>query len=300
MLDQHLDTKRLLALYQGDTEDYAALEHLASCTRCRRAFDDSRWLNLLRHLPDLVKTGSHPDPDEIEAYRRSALSIPRVMEIERHLRSCAVCLAAYQRGWAEEQSLDYVSPSADLIGKARMAFRPGKQLWLGTVLVTGLEQGPGTVLLSDRRVASGPTLEAGEIPAFLRRDRGRGGHPSSARHRAQRLTEELNEGLNEELTASPIDRSVSARNMLRVFAGEFTLVIQPPSEQEPDRLGVGLEAADERPTGGIRIRVRNPSGEQTVDTTDATGRASLSVARGRSRIVIESNPPLAFSLSLLD
>ncbi len=59
MTPKHLSTERLLALYRGDIGDIDALEHLASCPECRRAFDDSRWAMLLGRLPKLVASFGH-------------------------------------------------------------------------------------------------------------------------------------------------------------------------------------------------------------------------------------------------
>ncbi len=282
MDDQHLDTDKLLAIRRGDTEDPAALEHLASCARCKGAFEDSRWLRLLRRLRGLVQGGSHLDSAEIEAYRHSALSGPRAVEIERHLRACTSCLAAYRRGLDEDTTMD-VTPSVDLIDRARKAFRPDNQLWLGTVLLTGLEDGPQAVLLPNRRVASGPSLVSGESPTAFPHS-----HPSSAKSRANRV------GMGDAIYSvrPPIDT-------LTVSGGGFTIEIESPSELRPDRLEVTLRVQDGRPAANVPLRVRGPAGNQRKGVTDKCGRASIPVDPGRSRIVVEVDPPLAFGLSLL-
>jgi hypothetical protein len=318
MTKGHLDTTQLLAIYHGDTEDFAALEHLASCSDCRKAFDDSRWVSVLRRSSELVETGPHLDQDELHAFRHSALSSARVAQIERHLRSCSRCLALYQRGRARESALDYMSPAPTLIRKARRAFRPGKLRWLGTVLVTGLRHGPKAILLPERRVASGSTLFAGESPLPARGVRARErSHPGSARRRAKRLKRvgSIRQPSVEELEAT---RNSAVRFLreqsfeagaglptagepLRVSADDWDVLIGTPSDEDPEHVTVQLIAVGHRrPAHGVRVLLRRSDGKQAEATTDESGRASLPVARGRSRIVVEAEPPLALSLDLLD
>jgi len=299
----HLSTDRILALYHGDTEDLAALEHLASCSECRQAFDDSRWFLLLRRLPALVAAGPHPDEDQLAAYHTHALSSPRNAEVERHLRNCEVCMARAGQARAAERQTKYSSPAPASVRRAMKQFRPRPLRRLGSLLVTGLDK---------RRIKLFFVPE----PAM---ERSRS-HLGSASMRARRLAGDssarsldampmLGESDVHDLCASealagseaPPSREEGSTKSepVRITADGRELVFVPNLEEDRPRLAVQLLAkVADRPTAQVRIRIRDAAGGKTETVTDDEGRASLPFGPGESEITIEVDPRLVLRVDV--
>jgi hypothetical protein len=320
MAQKHLDQARLLAIYRGDTGDFAAIEHLVSCPECQRAFDDTRWLLLLTRLEKLVQAGPHPDPDVLAGYRTHALSPSRTAEVERHLRACERCTAHYGRARIAEAQAQYVSPVPASVRRTLKRFRPRRLRRFGTVLVTGIDKGilrlifapmPGEIasmgvaqfdLMSTRELRSGPQP-----------------HPTSAAGRARRLarlTDDLvpaEEAIAEtEATPAGIDAVLGAideagesepaigsdaAHPLRIPAAGLELFLTPASDDGQLHLSVWLTSRDPKhASAGIRVRIRGPRNREYEVTTDARGRAALPFDPGATELVIEDDPPLALHI----
>jgi hypothetical protein len=316
MAQEHLDTARLLALYEGDTGDFAALEHLASCAECQRAYDDSRWLLLLRRLPGLIEAGPHPGPDVLVAYRNQALSKRRTAEVERHVRSCERCLALQGRMRVQEQAAEYLSPVPASVRQTIKRFRPRRFRKLGTVLVTGLDKGLLRLFLLP--ASEGLSKIRAEQSDFMAMEESRIGgtsHPASAKERTRRLekairifdldAEALEEAAAETMAGaslgdmrslvSPPTPKESAP--LHIPSDDMELVLTPCSEDDRFRLDVQLNPKGETGSiAGIRIRIRGPQGRESEATTDDDGRATLPFKPGDTEIVIEIDPPLTLAL----
>jgi hypothetical protein len=316
MAQEHLDTARLLALYEGDTGDFAALEHLASCAACQRAYDDSRWFLLLTRLPALIEAGPHPGSDVLAAYRNQALSARRTTEVERHLRSCEHCLALHGRMRVEEQAAEYLSPVPASVRQAIKQFRPRRFRKLGTVLVTGLDKGLLRLfLLPAPRDLTRSAVEEFDFMSMEGPRIGRASHPASAEERFRRLetasglhdmdTETMAEDTPADLLGD-LKRFVSPPTPdqprpLRIPTDDMELALTPYAEDEQFRLTVQLTPKDEAgSTAGIRVRIRGPQGREAEATTDDDGRATLPFNPGDTEIIIEFDPPLALALDFPD
>jgi hypothetical protein len=325
MARKHLDTARLLSLHRGDLGDFAALEHLASCADCQKAFDDSRWLMLLERLPELVKAGPHPGKDVIAAYRSQALSSKRLAEVERHLRSCDSCLAVYGRMRVAEQATAYLSPAPASVRRVLKRFRPRRLRRLGTVFVTGLDKGlvrlvfaPGPSRLEDAGLAQLDFMPMEETRAA------RQAHPASAKERVRRLVREfgaadLEDGIAE--AAAPAMREPTEDDRVAgetmelqqaalgpVETGEvhipvdgLHLILTPRIEDEQRRLRVQLVSRDDdRSFAGVIVRIRGPRGREDQVATDGSGRVVLPFHPGVTELVVEIDPPLALALDFPD
>jgi hypothetical protein len=320
MAQEHLDTDRLLALYEGDTGDFAALEHLASCVVCQRAYDDTRWFLLLSRLPELIEAGPHPGSDVMVAYRNQALSARRTTEVERHLRSCEHCLALHGRMRAAEQAADYMSPVPASVRRVMKRFRPRRLRRLGTVLVTGLDKGLLRLFLLpvpsgiDGIVDETCDLMSGEEPRI-----GRADHPASAKERVRRLAQSVRSlDLDAEAIAESAAEDMHDARLcdigplpsaptsdkprpLRIPTDDVELVLTPHSEDEQCRLDVQLiPTGEERPTAGVRVRIRGPEGREAEASTDDDGRATLPFNPGDTELIIEVDPPLALAVNFPD
>jgi len=301
----HLSTDRLLALYHGDTEDFAALEHLASCSECRRAFDDSRWFLLLRRLPALVAAGPHPDGDQLAAYHTHALPVTRIAEIERHLRSCEVCLARAGRSRVLEQQREYLSPAAASVRRAMKQFRPRPLRRLGSLLVTGLDKRRIKLLFvpepAIEQFASSSNLGSASMRA--RRLAGDSSVRSLDRMPMSGESDMYDLCASEDLigAGAPMSRDEGSKKSepVRINADSLELVFVPELEDDRTRLAVQLLATDEgRSTTQVRIRIRDAAGGKTEAVTDDEGRAFLPFGPGRSEITIEVDPRLVLRVDV--
>ena len=194
MKREHLSTDRLLALHRGDVGDFAALEHLASCPDCRRAFDDTRWFLLLSRLPGLIAAGSHPGADELMAYHTYALASARVAEIRQHLRSCESCMALAGRARSAERSLRYVSPGRLTVQSTMKGFRSRPLRRLGTIVVALIGKALQLTYVPEPAVAGESVLRQTLGVRELRSPT----HPSSALGRARRLSRRRDKPPDEE------------------------------------------------------------------------------------------------------
>jgi len=291
MTEGHLSTERLLALYHGDTEDFAALEHLASCSECREAFDDSRWFLLLRRLPGLVAAGPHPDQDQLAAYHTHALSSPRVADVERHLRSCEVCLARAGRVRMAEQRVAYRSPAPASVRRAMKQFRPRPLRRLGSLLVTGLGKRrinlmfvpePAMERFASSSMISSRSLDQMPLPS------------DSDLHDLCVSEDSIGAG-------APLSRDEGSKTSepVRIRTDDLELVFVPELDDDRPRLDVQLVATGEgRSTAQIRIRIRDAAGGQTEAVTDDEGRSSLPFGPGESEITIEVDPRLVLRVDV--
>lgn len=123
MSEKHLSREQLMAFRDGALEDVGALEHLAGCSECQQAFDDSRWYLALARLRRDGVVGEHPDPDELAGYSTHALGHHRSREVSLHLRSCDRCLALYRRLRESEAHLAYSTPPRELLRATQRRFR---------------------------------------------------------------------------------------------------------------------------------------------------------------------------------
>jgi hypothetical protein len=279
----HLSTDRLLALYHGDTEDFAALEHLASCSECRRAFDDSRWFLLLRRLPALVAAGPHPDGDQLAAYHTHALPVTRTAEIERHLRSCEVCLARAGRSRVSERQTEYLSPAAASVRRAMKQFRPRPLRRLGALLVTGLDKRRIKLLF----VPEPATERFAYLDAM----------PMVGESDMRELY--ACEALADAGAPQSRDEGSTKSEPVRISADGLDLVFVPELDDDRTRLAVQLLATVEgRSTAQVRIRIRDAAGGKTEAVTDDEGCAFLPFGPGRSEITIEVDPRLVLCVDV--
>jgi hypothetical protein len=325
MAQKHLDTARLLALHEGDIGDFAALEHLASCADCQRAFDDTRWLMLLRKLPELVEAGPHPGTDVLVAFRSRALPTKRLAEVERHLRSCDRCLALFGRMRVAEQAVEYRSPVEATVASTQRLFRPRRLRKLGTLLVTGLDKGllrlmfaPGPSRFEDAGLAQFDFLSMRETRAE------RQAHPASAKERARRIIREVGfSDVEDELAeaAAPAQIGSAGDGWVAEETGEFEqaalgavesgtvhipvdglhLLLTPSIEDEQPQLRVQLVSRDDgRSFAGVVVRIRGPLGRETEASTDGSGRVVLPFHPGVTELVVEIDPPLVLALDFPD
>jgi hypothetical protein len=316
MAQKHLETARLLALYHGDTEDFAALEHLVSCAECQQAFDDSRWLMLLRRLPRLVQAGAHPASDVLVAYRSHALSTERTADIERHLRACDRCTAQYRRAQTQEAQVQYRSPAPASVRKALKDFRQRTLRRLGTVFVAALDkQGLfRLVLMPESSGVRGATAVSHDGSSIIEPVARRRAHPASATRRARRIgkwIENFSAGASIEepafeQAARELDTAESLASeagssaetgTLRIPADRWELLLVPSREGKQLRLAVRLIATEnDRSASGVRIRIRNRQGRESAALTDDEGHAALTITPGQSEITIEVDPILVLRL----
>jgi len=316
MAQEHLDTARLLALYRGETGDLAALEHLASCAECQRAFDDTRWLLLLRQLPELVKAGPHPGEDVLAAYRNHALSPDRLSEVEDHLRACRDCLARYRRGRVAERSAAYSSPSRRLYQSTKQRFRPRPLRRLGTVLVARFGEGL-RMIFTPKPQYSSVASERLEHMSLSEVDFSRMPHPASAERRADRLEKKVRDWMPDEEAASAaeVDEDVMAcleaaasrllsqrveppdPRWLRIPAGDVDVLLESGMVEEKPLLNVRLSPrGDEQSAAGVRIRVRRGKHDASEAVTDENGQATLPLDRGTRELIIDLEPPVSFDI----
>jgi len=311
MAQEHLDSAQLLAIYkEGEMEDLAALEHLASCAKCQQSFDDSRWLMVLRRLRDIVEAGPHPSSEELAAYRGHALSSPRIARIERHLRSCDRCLVSYRRERVVDRKLAYSSPALSLQKAVQRRFRPRPLRQLGTVLVRRLGEKLGLLFLPARvEFPADRMLLAKTMPALGRARRpDQAAHPASAarrKHRLERRSERIVSAAEEAPLQKTLDlcqtsseeirvgSSVGAGNLpptVRIPADDWNLVLELALKKGQLFLRL-ISSEKEASVRGIRVRVGKQGQDPTEAVTDRDGRIQLSLAPGRSRITIHADPP---------
>jgi len=183
---KHVSEERLVAYRDGE-DDPTVREHLASCEKCQRKFDDSRWSLSLQRMLEPATEARHPSAEELTAFWDNALSPEAEARIQRHIRSCNRCLAVYRRMRGIGPERAYRSPGPDLVRAARHRFssRPSPidlgRLWLRRIggalaLVREPEQPWLLMACEDVSIAELETALP-EIP-----------HPSSARARRQRLS----------------------------------------------------------------------------------------------------------------
>ncbi len=333
MAQEQLDTAQLLAIHkEGNSDDRAALEHLASCAECQQSFDDSRWLMVLRSLRGIVEAGPHPSSDELAAYRGQALSSPRIARIERHLRSCDRCLAAYRRERVVDRKLAYSSPPPKLLKRVQQRFRPRPLRQLGTVLVRQLGEQLGLLFMPeptiqaeqqrflrrstddpDERTCEDRSPVDGKIMDYMLEDASAAEanlveHPGSAlrrKHRLERLTKSASElpvpgAAKERTVESPMlagggfDRGIDLPRTVRIPADEWVLELALMKGHLLLRLISGKKDAS---ANDIRVRVAKKGKDPSEAVTDQDGRILLPLESGRSQITIHADPPFALSLN---
>ena len=314
MAQEHLDTAQLLAIHkEGSSGDRAALEHLASCSECQQSFDDSRWLLVLRRLRGIVETGPHPSSDELVAYRGHALSSRRTAQIERHLRSCDRCLAAYRRDRVVDQKLAYSSPAPSLLKLVQRRFRPRPLRQLGTVLVRRLGEQlemlfvPGLDERIAHRVSTGSLgqMDHGAGTPITRARRTE--HPASASERKRRLRpraddtfgdavpEAIEETDLRRVESRESDRGIDLPPAVRIPADDWDLVLELASEKGHLFLKL-ISSRKDASVDGIRVRVSKKGTDPSEAATDRDGRILLPLESGRSKITIHADPPFALDL----
>ena len=315
MAQEHLDTAQLLAIYkEGDIGDRAALEHLASCAECQRSFDDSRWLLVLRRLRGIVEAGPHPSSDELAAYRSHALSSRRTAQVERHLRSCDRCAAAYRRDRVVDQKLAYSSPAPSLLKQVQRSFRPRPLRQLGTVLVRRLGEQLGMLFvpgfdgsIAERKLSSTGLRQMDfTVGAPAPRAR-RTEHPASASERKRRLKpraddtfggsvpEAIEETTLRRVASHESGRGVVAAPAVRISADDRDLVLELALKK--GRLFLKLiSSRKDTSVHGIRVRVAKKGTDPSEAVTDHDGCLLLPLESGTSKITIHANPPFALDL----
>lgn len=281
MTQVHLSDKRLQALYDGEPGTHWEREHLVSCSVCQEAFDDTLWMGLLIRLQKAERIeGPHPDRDELLAYRTRALPEARREQIRRHLSGCRSCMAACSREQAELRRRGYTSPSRKTLRNVMGQFRPRKMHRLGRLMIARLGKRFALQFLP----YAGPLLGVSDF----------GLHPASARRRALRL------GVDAECISggSPLEPETDEAHIeddrwdVRVFALRG---------KAHDRLRVTLAPSDDDGSAAeVQVRVVPEQGDESSANTDANGVAVLDCPRGRSRLIVEVDPPLAVDVQFDD
>ncbi len=314
--DDHLSSDELAAAQDGKLKDPKRVEHLATCSACRRQVDDARWVTSLSGESDEQDT-EHLDAEEIEAYRLMALPTERVFRIKRHLRRCSRCLAIYKRSRSLDEQADYPSTPGALLKQARRSFRSKDKRWLGTVLLTGLDAGPTAVLLPERRVASGEDLFAGDSDyrspyreetdpgeASLKKRRAaspprdRGGLLRRLFRRSSRQTPPPPET---PLELDSFPTTMHSLDPLSLGTGEYRVHVLPAGPKASDRVTLQLvTTGDRRGLKGVTVKLRNKAGRRDEDRTDDEGRVCLTVPPGQSHVELGVKPPLVISFQRAD
>ena len=281
MTQVHLSDKRLQALYDGEPGTHWEREHLVSCPVCQQAFDDTLWMGLLIRLQKAERIeGPHPDRDELLAYRTRALPEARRKEIRRHLSGCRSCMAACSREQAQLRRSGYTSPSRATLRSVMGQFRPREMRRLGRLMIARL----GKHFTLQFLPYPGPVLGVSDL----------GHHPASARRRASRLA----------VVAACISGGSHPEPKTDdafIEDDRWDVRVSAMRGKTHDRIRVTLAPSDGDGTAAkVRVRVVPAQGDESSATTDATGVAVLECPRGRSRLIVEVDPPLAVDVQFDD
>jgi hypothetical protein len=303
MRKKHLSREQLIAFRDGELEDRQAIEHLAGCPDCQRAFDDSRWLLALARIREEASESEHPDRDELSAYLSQALSSRRAEGIARHLRTCDLCLARYHRLRRAEAALDYSSPAPALLRATQRRFRSRPRiLELGALVLAkagdaiGLLYRPAPELVPDEMIRDFAGLA--DRPRVVRQEKRLVGPPPlRKKRRAMAIREEQKlrkvrkipaERIAEQtLSASPPAGARSPGSFTVVEAGPLALIFDAGLDEDRPVLSVlALDRESGDPRAGLFVVVEAEDGTRDEAVTKSDKAARLFLRRGSSTLLI--------------
>lgn len=316
MKDRHLSREQLIAFRDGALHEPRALEHLATCSHCQRAFDDSRWMLALSRLRGQAGEEAHPDRDLLVAYLTHALDSRAAARVSRHLRSCDRCVARYRRFREAEASVRYSSPSPKLLRATQRRFSARPQvLELGKLVLRRL----GEALLPvfqpaeiENALSARPSLHrwvpSEDAPPC---------RPASAKTRDRprrdeiaRLLEEAGEPLAEEPADECFGDTYEAhlttprepagmRDLMQdlsaagdpreawIDRGPWRLVVTAVPEQHGATLVVAAHDRETaKPIRGMILTLETESGARLDAATEEGGSARFPLPPGRSTLLI--------------
>lgn len=274
MTQAHLSTERLQALHDGEPGNSLELEHLASCSACQEAFDDTRWTMLLMRLRSRTDSAdAHPDRDELLGYQAGALGTGREASIRKHLAHCRRCVNEYGRIRVGRQQVRYSSPPQATLQAAMTRFRPRSMRRLGRLLIERVGESLALTFLRSPRVAE-------TLP-----------HPASASRRAMRL-----HMVADEDSMAAYDYA-SPSPTASIEGPSWNLRVGSVSGAAEKSLQVALSSIDERRSAAkIMIRIHSEDGNETSAVTDAQGVAVIPCPSVDSRLIVEVDPPLSVEI----
>jgi hypothetical protein len=293
---KHLTREQLIGFRDGESDDPAIREHLATCAECQRALDDARWsLSVQRLIP---ADPEHPSKERLLAFWDNALSAGSAERVQRHLRSCGRCLALYRRLRGSDPELAYGSPPPSLLRKVRSRFSPAPlkqlgELWLrriGRALTLGYV--PQDFIAETESAPQAPQLDEMEFRALQRKRP----HPASARARMQRISEERFATLGHAEVGRRGDESASS-NLVTVDADRLQLRLQVLRPDQKNPLVLFARWAETgKPAGDLGIRLSPRSGSGVEARTDDRGLARLPFPEGTSALEILGRAPCVLIL----
>jgi hypothetical protein len=272
----HLSTERLQSIHDETSTSPAELQHLVSCSSCQELLDDVRWTQLLARMrPGEPAEGAHPDGDELLAYQTGALTGSRQAQLRRHLRGCRPCMVAYGRVREDWMHMGYPVPSAATLRRVIRRFRPRAMKRIGQLRIARLGGRLALEFLAAPGVNPG-LCGTDQLPA-------RRGRPGLQRCPAEseltvaydRWSDALDDGSH---------RVAELAWGLRVSALPGT-----PCNALRVRL---LPSHTVESAYGITIRLVPDGADESVAESDEDGVAVLACPKGRSRLIVEVEPPL--------
>jgi hypothetical protein len=294
----HLTREQLIGFRDGESDDPAVPEHLATCAECQRALDDSRWSLSLQRLARADP--EHPSKEQLLAFWDNALSAGSAKRVQRHLRSCGRCLALYRRLRGSDPELAYGSPSPRLLRRVRRQFSPAPlrhlgELWLrriGRALTLGhvardlLAEADGAPL--------GPCLDEAAFRGVVARQEPP--HPASARARMARLTKGRFETPGRAAAGRRGDETASS-NLVTVDAERLQLRLQVLRPDQDNPLLLSARWADTgKPADDLGMRLSPQRGSSVETRTDGRGVARLPFPEGTSALEILGRAPCVLIL----
>ena len=306
MNEQHLSREQLIAFRDGALEDRRALEHLAGCSECQRAFDDSRWYLALARLRRDGLVGEHPGTDELAGYATHALGHDRSREVSLHLRSCDRCLARYRRLREAEDRMAYSTPRRALLRATQRRFRSRPKIRdLGALVLKTIGETLSVRHVPDMSLRCAmPLASAGkplldmdylveeslgiEEPSESMPDEAkqRGGPP-----REQRFSARLEEPAAE-AGAPPETFTV-------VEAGPLALIFDAGLRDEVPVLSVlALDRPSGDPREGIAVVIESGDGDRAEAVTRPDRAVTLPLPRGTSTLLIRDRETYKLTISL--
>ena len=274
MTQAHLSTARLQALHDGESGQSLELEHLASCSACQEAFDDTRWTMLLMRLRSRTDSAdAHPGRDELLAYQIGALGTGREGSIRKHLAHCRRCVNEYGRIRVGRQQMRYSSPPRKTLQATMAQFRPRSMRRLGRLLIERAGEALAMSFLPAPRAAEAHP------------------HPASASRRAMRLHVVADED------CMAVHDYASPSPSASIEGPSWNLRVEYVSGAAKENLQVGLTSVDDRQSAAkITIRIHSEDGDEVSEVTDAQGVASIHCPPGGSRLIVEVDPPLSLEI----
>lgn len=291
MTQAHLSTERLQALHDGEPGNSLELEHLASCSACQEAFDDTRWTMLLMSLRSRTDSeDAHPGKDELLAYQIGALGTGREGSIRKHLANCRRCVNEYGRIRVGRQRMRYSSPTPELLQATMTQFRQRTLRRLGRLLIERAGEGLALSFLpwprSGRRARqAGLAANVEQLSVAAETVR----HPASATRRALRLRKEV-----DEIAAFGVE---SPARTASIDGSPWSLCVGSAAGAPKESLQIRLASSDESLSAAkIMIRISSEDGNDFSAVTDAQGVVVLPCPSEDSRLIVEVDPPLSIEI----